>query len=235
MSSRGVCCALGSTLALLLSLSARPAAQAPTLADYRWVKDLIRTAFPELNRHRYRMEFVVTTDVDTEAWGPGVKVVVWRSRAEEPPSLDDREVLLSGYFEGPPRSPDDSVTFTLPRASAAILDAIERHALSVPDLSPAAAFAELDRAGAKYPPDRRDAFLRHLEVERFEGVFGNIDKADVDFVWQRPEAADRGQPRVIVMRWVVRLSTTGRDGRANEYVLSFEPLAGSLVAVTKVK
>jgi hypothetical protein len=210
---------------LLLVLSGVPAVPAQTMPirDCVWVKTFLRAAFPELAGHGYSMEVSFDDHFDSEAFPPRVRVTV-RGPAPAKPEGGVRPVLVSGTFASPPDSLGDSAQFGTPEGDdTRRFRSVSEEAAHHPEWTDEGLVKALHRVGAQYPLDRREAFLRHLDVTRFAPVLGAIQHVQVDFVWRRPEA-----PEIVMIGWRVRLETVAQYGTVSRYLLIFEPMRGRL-------
>ncbi len=210
----------GAGVVLLLMPPRIGFAQTLPPTDYPWVRALIRAAFPELTGNGNLIGVTFHGQLDSDNDSPVVMVTVRRPTplgyAEQGP------VVLSAVFSEKDRASFDLID----KASNDALRSITREAEAQPEWTESDLVVALHRAQADYPFDRREAFLRHLDINRFAPVLGAIQRVETDFVWRRPEA-----PHIVVIRWRVRLQTLASDGRARMYILAFEPMHGSLVSL----
>ena len=202
---------------LLLVLSGVPAGLAQTMPirDYVWVKAFMRAAFPELAGHGYSMEVSFDDHFDSEALPPRVRVTV-RGPAPARPGGGVWPVLISGTFASPPDSLGDSARFDTPEGDdTRRLHSVAEQAALHPEWTDEDIVKALHGVGAEYPLDRREAFLRHLDVTRFAPFLGAVRNVQVDFVWRRPEA-----PEIVpIIGWRVRLEIAGPYGSVSRYIL----------------
>ena len=211
---------------LLLVLSGVPAVPAQTMPirDYVWIKAFLRAAFPELAGHGYSTEVSFDDHFDSEAFPPRVRVTV---RGPAPAQLEGGvwPVLISGEFASPPYGMPDSARFETPEGDdTRKLRSVSEEAALHPEWTDEDLVKALHRVGAEYPLDRREAFLRHLDVTRFGPFLGAVQNVQVDFVWRRPEAPEM----VPIIGWRVRLETVARYGTVSSHLLFFEPMRGRL-------
>jgi hypothetical protein len=90
--------------------------------------------------------------------------------------------------------------------------------------------AALNARGARYGPDKQEAFSKTIHLERFAKALGRIRSSAVRFWWRlgRPEL---GADDVVTPSWLVNVGTTDSGNTRHCYVLFFEPLAGNLTRV----
>jgi len=211
---------------LVLVLSGAPAVPAQTLPirDYVWVKAFMRAAFPELAAHGNLVEVSFDDHFDSEALPPRVRVTV-RGPAPAKAEGGVQPVLVSGTFASPPDSAfGDSAEFDTPEGDdTRRLRSVSEEAAHHPEWTDEDLVKALHRVGAEYPLDRREAFLRQLDVTRFAPFLGAIQHVQVEFIWRRPEA-----PEIVMIGWRVRLETAAPWGSVTRYILFFEPMHGRL-------
>lgn len=213
-------------MALILTSAPSVFGQMLPTSDYRWVKAFLWAAVPELRGHGYPMELTFNTGFDSDKLPPSVRVTVW---GEGSPLLGGRgweqgAVLLNVHFASHPESIGDHIKLEWPDgADTKALASVEEEASAHPEWKETDLLDALHRAHADFPPDRKEAFLQHLDVHRFGPVLGTIQKVNVDFLWRRPEV-----PQEVHIRWRVWLETVAPDGRVAKYLLAFEPIRGRL-------
>jgi hypothetical protein len=115
---------------------------------------------------------------------------------------EDREVFMA-WMSGP------FLTCRLDR----LLAAVKKH----PDWTDARILAELRSSGAKFGPDRKEAFVSSLPIAKLKTFVGEIEVRSVEF-------------DVHELTWLVRVPWHDREGHVDERsFLVFEPFEGRLI------
>lgn len=226
--------AISQACILLVLLCGTGAVAQPALpAQYQWIRAFVRVAFPELAGEGTRMTLSVQGSVAEDEWGRQLDLVVWKWVPGTESSMSpQRTILLTGEATGPPYPPDLYVHFNLPPAERRVLERLERAAEAKRDLAEEDITRALKHAGALYPPNQKEAFVRHAKLERFGPLLGQIIGSQVEFLKRRTEGIPPGERAPVVLSWVVKLDTRGADG-VKQYSMAFEPMKGRLVGLRR--
>lgn len=152
---------------------------------------------------------------------PGLRAKPVEFLYASPPSAREMGVVVAGASLPPAVAPADSLFYAYAsviagrlvrfgvegeivhtRDNRALSDLdFERKMQTLPEL-----LAELRRRGARFPPSRRSAFVRQLNMRAFEPVLGRITASAVRFAWH-PDASNVERPA-----WLVDLVVEDASG-----------------------
>jgi hypothetical protein len=219
--------------------SAIDIAQAPTPIGHNshvsLIQDFFKNAFPELAGKG--LEVTVSLDINLEAaeWTASrvISVSIRRHTDTVDSSSQDETRFLGAFCQ---------LAGTQPYLGTVILSGVYVHTRELrrltetlrahPDWSDSDLQAALVRAGAKYGPKNREAFVHDVDIRRFGTVLGTIRRSEAKFDWHMGvapgTAADIRQPG-----WTVSVETDHASNQRLCYRLWFEPIDGRLVMLDR--
>jgi hypothetical protein len=229
-------------LAALLSgaSSALPQERIPVSQEtiLTFAHDLLQVFYPELFNKNHRVSFCVTTPGDNP-WVeiPGVYFTVTPADVNplqklispHPETTD--HILLGGLIWLPPmqygrvqelRAYSDAV-------HEQQLDALRNLVESHPEWSDAQAADALKKAGARFGPSDKEAFINSLPFSKTERFLGRLKIESVDFEYPDPKRTGEFASGALI--WIVRAVGELPDGTHPRYGFSFEPFEGKLTSI----
>lgn len=108
--------------------------------------------------------------------------------------------------------------------------AYERAIANEKYLTSRAARAALKRAGAKYGPDDKAEFVKHLPLDRLAKFLGKMELVSVE----PPFEEDDSSGLYADFHWVVKVKATRPDATTMMYRLQFEQFQGHLTALCEL-
>jgi hypothetical protein len=191
----------------------------------RTIQELMRAAYPELDRDKLTVSISSTGRYDMDWLDSGTYEIVIK-KADDKSSTGDELFLAGRFFYEEELYIAHAVLSGryLHTKSLHELESAIEHATD-PDRALASGLARLQ---ARYRPDKREEFVRDHDLGRFENVLGAIQQSELVFQWRIPEEDGGG---FITPGWYLRLQTIGATGTRVCYSIFFEPVNGRLVSL----
>ena len=109
------------------------------------------------------------------------------------------------------------------KENASIRELVEAH----PEWSEERALAELNRAGARFGPEKKDELLKTVRLEKYERFIGHFTIKSVEFA----ALSEPHEGNFAFLWWRIKLDVELSGGSHTEYSLIFEPFEGKLTQV----
>lgn len=205
---------------------ARPSGTAPT--DYIGrAQSLIHILYPQLDP---RLRIVVE---DSRKWGDAAPANMFSIDLCDPDSrgtgqcICPHRVLSTNIVFDALNEDHQLIEFAadgLPVTGERnkLLDLMAEH----PDWSDSDLAQRLRSAGAKFGPEDRNDFLRHLPVQELRPFIGQLEVLSVEFEFRDKESPKNG------LTWVVEAKALQPGNKERKYVLLFEPFEGKVVLIS---
>lgn len=237
-------------LVLCGAAATNPEQTAPVTGNrLRFAQDFLRTFYPDLSGKKYALTVDASTVLDQD-WDNIShfnayigKYPKWLALCctggyvgEKPPpgyqeGVNYPEQFLTSGFRFDARGRLES--FGAHGPAVGDLEAANKFAeivLSHPEMTDAQVTAELKKAGAKYGPEDREAFIKNLPIGKLERFLGKLEVTSMGF---RPPMENRNDI-AIWPYWTVTVKAKQRDGSHLTYELHFEQFKGDLTGLAAV-
>jgi len=208
-------------------------AKRATVPQFEIARQLLEGAFPDLIgsdarttiafESAFNWDWLLSRRVLIEVEGQAVD----SSASSNQDPADDRFLRGDLSFDNGLLS---EAVFTGRRVNTKRLASLTADAQAHPQWQEQELAAAMSAAGARFGPDKRQAFMDNLQWKRFVPVFGSTPPRVVSFSW-RLGRRDLGSDDVIAPSWVVKVDVHDSRFARGCYALIFEPIDGSLLSV----
>jgi hypothetical protein len=234
-------------LAVALLLHTQPALPQQRIPDSQepiltFVHDFLQVFYPELLTKKQTLKLCISNPAD-DSWRQ-IRGVYFTITPNVPPGLpppggfvgkqvlvdvpDANRILLDGNIWLPPGEHGSRIR-QVDASSQAIerLETVRQLVQSHPKWSDAQAVNALKKAGARFGPDEKEAFINSLPLDKAEPFLGRLKITSVEFAHL---GSDRiGSFAAAALDWNVQAESHFPDGTDTTYFFSFEPFEGKLI------
>jgi len=208
------------------------------LPDWQLVyaQDFLRALLPELQGHDYLLTGSKVNLFDAK-WAPmaPLDVSVSTSRASNDCAWSTdarcRSIVLTAQYVFHPNGTlselhvDPAVPFQT--ADSRVHNEVEQH----PGWTEHQIAVALEKAGARFDPEHRDAFVQELPLDRLEPFLGKLTVRSVTFEFRHIQ-----KPTPLAeLYWTVEAASTTPSGDLSNWVILFEPFNGHVMQIQRMQ
>ena len=206
-----------------------------------YAQDFLRALLPELQGHHYVLTTSKQTLLDAN-WAPMApldltvstfrdsKECLWARESPDTYPQCVKIVLGASYVFHPDGTLSElhiNPEKRLKAADSRVHIEVEQH----PEWTEHQIAVALQKAGARFDPEHRDAFVQGLPLDRLEPFLGKLTVSSVKFEFRHIQ-----KPTPLAeLYWTVEATSTTPSGDPSNWVILFEPFSGEVTQVERTQ